>query len=251
MIYYFSGTGNSKWAAEELARLTGDEARAIPQLLESGEAERITATGPRVGIVFPVYAWGPPTLVECFCKKLAAHPGEYRFAVCTCGDDAGNAMKRLKRFFDWESAWSLAMPNNYIIGFDVDSSDLETKKIASACSRLAHIAESIMMNTHEYDVHAGIASGLKTALIRPMFNKFARRTKPFHVTDECNGCGLCARICPVKAIRMENGVLRWVKKSCAQCMGCINRCPQRAIQYGVLTASKGRYFFHENINALL
>ena len=32
MIFYFSGTGNSAWAARQLARLTGDDAYYITTL---------------------------------------------------------------------------------------------------------------------------------------------------------------------------------------------------------------------------
>lgn len=246
MIYYFSGTGNSKWVAGELARLTGDEAQAIPPLMEHAASEGICLRGPRIGVVFPVYAWGAPDMVERFCRKLVPDRADYLYAVCTCGDEAGSAMKRLKRFFNWESAWSLAMPNNYIIGYDVDGSELEEKKIEAARIKLLRISQAIAMNTREYDVHAGFAAGVKTLLIRPLFNAFARRTKPFRVTGDCSGCGLCARICPVRAIQLEDGAPRWVRKNCAQCMGCINRCPERAIQYGARTASKGRYSFQEN-----
>ena len=244
MIYYFSGTGNSKWVAEELARRTGDEAKSIPALM-ANDAGAIIAQDPRIGIVFPVYAWGAPLLVERFCRSLQTGRDAYLYIVCTCGDEAGKALIRMKRFFDWKAAWSLAMPNNYIIGFDVDDPALERSKVSFAREKLAQIADGILSSSSAYEVHEGSYARLKTVLVRPMFNAFARRTKPFTATAACNGCGLCERICPAKAIRLEDGMPRWVRKNCAQCMGCINRCPQSAIQYGHGTLSRGRYYFHE------
>jgi MinD superfamily P-loop ATPase len=76
-----------------------------------------------------------------------------------------------------------------------------------------------------------------------MFNTFARSTRSFSVDDNCNSCGLCERICPIDAIELQNGRPVWVKKHCTQCLGCINRCPQRAIQHGTGTAKRGRYYF--------
>lgn len=47
----------------------------------------------------------------------------------------------------------------------------------------------------------------------------ARRTAHFRVEDSCIGCDLCARKCPVQAIRMENGRPVWVQAQCVLCLG--------------------------------
>lgn len=52
MIFYFSGTGNSSWAARQLARLTGDEAYDITHLNELPNMDNVR----QIGFVFPVYA---------------------------------------------------------------------------------------------------------------------------------------------------------------------------------------------------
>ena len=247
MIYYFSGTGNSKWIAEELARRTNDEVQSIAALQQDGATAVYANCGARIGIVFPVYAWGAPLLVERFCKNLKLAEGVYAYAVCSCGDEAGHAFKRLKRMFAYQSAWSLAMPNNYIAGFDADSPEMEQKKIRAAGEKLEAIAQAVNAHMSVYDVHEGPSAWIKTAFVRPMFNTFARTTKPFSVDDTCNACGLCARICPIGAIAMQNGKPTWVKQQCTQCTGCINRCPQRAIQYGAGTRKRGRYYFKSGL----
>ena len=243
MIFYFSGTGNSQWIAEELARRTNDVAQNLAPLMKDGATSVFAGMDQTIGIVFPVYAWGAPLIVERFCESITLAPGAFAYAVCSCGDEAGKAMKRLKKCFPYQSAWSIAMPNNYIIGFDVDSPALTRQKIQAAHEKIASIAEAVLAKQNVYDVHEGAQAGMKTALIRPMFNTFARATKSFSVDNGCNGCGLCARMCPIGAISMEGGKPVWVRKHCTQCMGCINRCPQRAIQYGSGTAKRGRYTF--------
>ena len=243
MIYYFSGTGNSKWIAEELARRTGDEVTNLAEFINDGPASVFAGMDETIGIVFPIYAWGAPLIVERFCQSITLAPGAFAFAVCSCGDEAGRAMKRFKKFYAYQSAWSLAMPNNYVVGFDVDSPELEQKKIHAAREKIESIAQAVLSHTNVYDVHEGAGAGVKTALVRPMFNAFARATKPFSVDEHCNGCALCARICPIWAIAMEGCKHTWFKKHCTQCLGCINRCPQRAIQYGTGTAKRGRYYF--------
>lgn len=246
MIYYFSGTGNSKWIAQQIASRTGDEAQSIPDLIRDGPTAVYAGAGSRIGLVFPIYAWGAPRLVERFCRSITLVSGAYAFAVCTCGDEAGQAMRRLKRFFPFASAWSFVMPNNYIIGFDVDPPELEQQKICSAKERLNHVVECILTEKTEFDVRAGSGNWLKTALIRPLFNAFALRTKPFYATNDCSGCGNCERGCPTRAIAMQEGKPVWVRKNCAQCLACINRCPEKAIQYGAGTQKRGRYFFQNS-----
>jgi ferredoxin len=250
MIYYFSGTGNSKWIAEQIAAQTGDQTQSIVELTKDGPTAVFAGAGTRIGLVFPIYAWGAPLLVERFCRSIQVETGAYAFVACTCGDDAGLAIQRLKRFFPYQSAWSFSMPNNYILGFDVDSPELEQRKVAAARERLVHVSESIRAGKTEFDVHAGSGARLKTGFIRPMFNAFARRTKPFYATNDCNGCGLCERGCPTKAIALEQGKPVWVRKNCAQCMYCINHCPTQAIQYGAGTKGRGRYYFSEKKNEI-
>ena len=247
MIYYFSGTGNSAWVAEQLARETDDQAMDMAPLMRDGPIAVSASGNVRIGIVFPVYAWGAPLLVERFCKSVKIQPEVYTFAVCTCGGEPGKSMQRLKRFFPWQGAWSLTMPSNYIIGYDADPPEVQQQQILAARNKIPQIAKAIMQGSSAYDVPEGPASGLRTTLIRPMFNAFARRTKPFFATDACNGCGLCARICPIGAIRLENGRPQWIAKHCTQCLGCINRCPQEAIQYGTGTSARKRYFFRQDM----
>jgi len=136
------------------------------------------------------------------------------------------------------------MPNNYILGFDTDGAELEEKKIRAAREKVEQIASSILAHEHVYDVHEVKGAFAKTAFIRPMFNAFARSTRSFVADENCNGCGLCEQICPIGAIQMQNGKPVWVRSSCTQCLGCINRCPQRAIQYGEGTKKRDRYYFH-------
>lgn len=247
MIYYFSGTGNSKWVAETLAIATKDKARDIATL-QHGDGGVITAyAGDCLGIVFPIYAWGAPKIVEQFCNRIRCESGAYVYAVCTCGDDAGRAMDRLKRVLPIRAAWSIAMPNNYVPGFDVDTVEEVRFKINAARERLPEIAHAVTERASEYNVHTGAGARVKTAVFHPLFNVFAQSTKPFFVTSDCTACGLCARSCPSDTIEMRDGNPVWTQRSCLQCMRCINRCPAKAIQYGKATRKRGRYAFDEEI----
>lgn len=240
MIFYFSGTGNSEWAAKEIARLTLDEARDLAPILREGGEVRIPE-GERFGIVFPIYAWAAPKPVRQFLARVRTE-GCYRFAVCTCGDEAGRAMKKLSASFPLQAAWSLAMPNNYIPMFDIDPAEVARKKGQAARMRLHDIAGAVCAGRSVFDVEEGSMPAIKSGLIAPMFNRFAMSDKPFFAEDTCTSCGLCERLCPTQNIVLQDGKPTW-QGSCVQCLACLHRCPASAIQYGKSTKNKGRYYF--------
>lgn len=53
MIYYFSGTGNSKWVAEQLASKTDEIAVNMVEVSVVPSMDNQS-----IGVVFPIYAWG-------------------------------------------------------------------------------------------------------------------------------------------------------------------------------------------------
>lgn len=238
MIYYFSGTGNSKWVAEKLASKTDDIA---VNLMECSVVSSIN--NQTIGMVFPIYAWGPPEPVLEFVKKLTGKPG-FTYGVCTCGADAGNAMEQLCDIFPLNSRYSIAMPSNYIMGADVESDEIIASKITKAKERLDFIGAQVIAKQSVNDVNRGSLPWIKSNLANFGFNKFARSTKPFYVKDNCIACGLCEKNCPTNTIRIIDGKPHWGEK-CYQCTACINRCPVQAIEYGKGTLVRGRYVFKE------
>ena len=239
MIYYFSGTGNSKWVAEQLALKTNDIAVNMVGLKVVPSTD-----GQTLGIVFPIYAWGIPEPVLEFVKRLHGLPA-FTFGACTCGDEAGNAMQKLSRIIALNSSYSISMPSNYIIGSDVESNENIASKISKAKEKIETIAAQIIAKQSIHDVNKGQMAWIKTNLANFGFNMAARSTKPFYVTDMCISCGECAKNCPANSISLVDGKPRWGEK-CYQCTSCINRCPTQAIENGKNTATRGRYKFTDN-----
>lgn len=240
MIYYFSGTGNSKWVADQLASKIGDI--AINMI---GQTKPPSLDNQTVGLVFPIYAWGVPEPVVDFVSMLSGKP-EFAFGVCTCGGEAGLAMQSLNSIFPLDSAYSVKMPNNYVMGSELESRERAVSIIAGSKAKLDQIAEQIIAKQPVVDVHTGNLAWLKSNLFNVGFNMAARRTSPFFVTDKCIACGQCARDCPSQTINMIEGRPHWGKK-CYQCTACINLCPTKAIEYGKGTATRGRYRLEDYI----
>lgn len=249
MIFYFSGTGNSFYAAHEIAHCHGEKLVSIGAEMSNKDNsfEYPIEDNEILGFVYPVYAWAPPQIVIDFIKKMKLIKGRspYIFSVSTCGDEEGYTTKVLRKALErkglkLDSGFTLIMPNNYILGFDVDSKDVEQEKLLRAEEELKQINTAVEKRQKGlFKLVPGKIPSLKTTLVNPLFNAFAIRTERFYATEACTGCGLCEKACSVKNITVQ-GTPRWGKQ-CTQCLACIHRCPVSAIQYGKSTIRKGRY----------
>ena len=116
MIFYFSGTGNTRWAAEELARKIGEKLLFIPDELK-GNCEYELQEDERLGFCFPVHGWQPPHIVRAFIRKATFKvlPTTFVYALVTCGDSIGRTMEILNKDLEKKhlhalSVYSLIMP---------------------------------------------------------------------------------------------------------------------------------------------
>lgn len=238
MIYYFSGTGNSQWAAERLAQLTEDKAQSMAQLEE-------VSYGVRLGIVFPIHAWGVPQLVEQFMKRLRVPQGTFVYVVATCGENVGHGLDKLDRFLKVDSVYSVIMPNNYLIGAKVDAEETVQNKVLKASEALQQISEEVLARKAVTRLSRGKLVSLIDRPVHKLYKKYGRETKYFFVQDSCTSCRLCVTLCPVKKIEMEGDKPRWKAGSCEMCLACLHHCPVSAIQYTRNTIGKERYVFKE------
>ena len=248
MIFYFSGTGNSLHCARMIAKVQNEKLLFIPKELESGNLEYELGENELLGFVFPVYAWAPPKIVIEFIRKMKFKSEiPYIFMLSTCGDEEGNTTEvfqnaLMKKGLKLDSAFTIRMPNNYIIGADVDSKEAEQSKLEVADKKLAEINEVLKSRkSGVFKLIQGNMAEIKTAFINPLFCKFAVNTKKFFVTDACGGCGICEKVCPLHTIKVTQKPV-WGKE-CTQCFACLHRCPTHAIQFGSGTLNKGRYVY--------
>ena len=163
----------------------------------------------------------------------------------TCGSITGSALSDSVRLFAMKgirisAAHRVLMPENYVIFFNVPSEDKLRRRLVKSDRTLAQIIHSIY---EKGDTHLPTPLSRLLALPSRAFHGYYlkhRSTAPFHVSNKCIHCGLCAQICPSHAIRMENNRPTW-HGACTQCLGCLNRCPIAAINYGRKTQKRGRY----------
>jgi len=252
MVFWFSGTGNSYSLAKKIADSLGERLVSISLEMDQHPEGSVLnlAEGERLGFVYPVYAWAPPKMVLDFIDRLkagnAAQKSQpYVYSLCTCGDEEGKTTDILRKHlmrkgFTLVSAFCLKMPNNYILGFDVDSKVVEDEKLQKAGTDLKEIIAMLLERQKDvFHLLPGSMPGVKSSVVNPLFNRFAMNVSKFRATEACNGCGICATVCQGRIITVRERPV-WGKE-CTQCLACIHHCPKRAIEYGKATTAKGRY----------
>jgi len=249
MLYYFSGTGNSKLVCSMVAELLDEKSCPITAPLHTCDYS--------IGIVFPVYAWGMPRIVKNFVEQtlseLITTDKHYVYAIMTCGDDIGytdslikNALSRSN--ITLSAAFSVQMPNTYVAlpGFDIDSPELAQSKIDKMQKLVTRIAATISKHSKVTWVTRGSWAWVKSYVIRPLFMKLLINDEKFRAEERCIHCRKCAAACPVNNIRMVSKqpnntfpLPSW-QHHCEGCFACYHVCPCNAIQYGRFTKGKGQ-----------
>ncbi|MDE6409802.1 MAG: EFR1 family ferrodoxin [Muribaculaceae bacterium] len=250
MIYYFSGLGNTKYVAGKIAEAVGEDKFFIPDIDPLKQYFR----GKSLGFLFPIYSWGVPGIVidfihslpETFIQEVKSNKLPV-WMVCTCGDETGNAPEMLEkclleRDLSLNGAWSVIMPNTYVLlpGFDVDSSVVEKRKLENSERAVQDIAEKIKNGIWEWKLHRGSMPYLRTKIVYPLFKKWGISAKKWHHSSACVKCGKCVKSCPVKNIALESNGPVW-GDNCLSCLACYHNCPYHAVEYGGITKKKGQY----------
>ena len=244
MIFYFSGTGNTKWAASKLAAATREDLISIAPYMRADDSSHnlaepfILKENERLGFVFPVHGWRVPKLVREFISKMKIQrePSDasaenkakaddslknrpFTYCVCTAGDSIGLTIENLNEVIslnpslqalgitEVSSSYSLIMPESYIgLPFmDVDPKEREIRKKENAAQELAIVCEEI------FDRKEGISRLVKgpipwffTKVVGGFFENVLITDKRFHVE----------------------------KDRCVKCGICANVCPVGDIKGG-------------------
>ena len=229
-IFYFSGTGNSLAAAKAL-KAHFDCPRII-NIADIIDGERIFAGYDRVIAVYPSYAYGAPVAVRRFFKRAEFKDGAYIAALVTYGSKQGGALAEAKRLLrrrgiKLDYAGRIPAVENFIPIFGsptekklVGRTAMQENAVRAACQ---DIESGAKRKVHAFRVFPKFVSALFRAA-RPLIVKFYR------VEDTCTGCGVCQKVCPARAIKMDGGKPSFSGK-CELCQCCINWCPRKAVSF--------------------
>lgn len=248
MVLYFSATGNTEYAAKEIARLTDDVSLNLLEKIQKADYSEITSDKPFV-ICAPIYVCEIPNFVRDFLNKVKLTGCREVYFVFTSGGYSGIA-SRLARIFCrhkgyvYKGSADILMPRNYIASDAYPMQDAETVKarIASAKEKIVKSAQIIKEGGKLKSRHVWLFEYVIILPVTPLWIKHVLTAKAFYVKDSCIGCGKCARVCPFNNINIVEKKPVWGDK-CTHCMACISNCPKECIEYGKITPGKERYLF--------
>ncbi len=244
MVVYYSGTGNSRYCAQLLAKRLDDELLDAFHDMKHQIGADLVSGKPWV-FVCPTYAWRIPRIFQKFIQSGSFSGSCDAYFVMTCGSETGNAGAYLQELcgevgLNYRGVLEVVMPENYIAMFPVPGEAESARIIAAAEPVLERGARAIAAGENLLDGKVTLADRIKSTLVNPIFYSVLVKDKKFYVTDSCVSCGRCVESCVMNNITIEDGKLQW-HGNCTHCMACICSCPKEAIEYGKASLGKPRY----------
>jgi ferredoxin len=250
--------------ARKIAEKTKGISISIPAVINK---QSLKTEADSIGIVFPSYMaqlYGIPLVVENFIKKLEDIGSKYIFAVFTFGGyEIVNALPTLKNLAKLikslggklSTEYSVRLPMNNLnydhipIPINKNSETIIEKskeKIDVICKRITNrkkdkyrIIKSLfnfLMTPMYLMLHKSYLTSLKKYAKEPedsnlkYYELMPLTDKSIYVDDKCNGCGICAKVCPIQNIKMVENKPVW-QHHCEMCFACDEWCPINAVHH--------------------
>ena len=251
MILYFSGTGNSEYAAKRIGREIGDEVIDLFERIRSHDVSQMHSERPWV-VVVPTYAWRIPKLVETWLEQTELTGSQKLYFVMTCGGSIGNAGKYLAALcaakkMHFMGCAAITMPENYIALFTTPDREKALQIIGQAEPVMDQVAQWLKLGEAFPPQKPTVLDKVSSGPVNGLFYAAFVHAKKFYSTDACISCGICAKVCPTENVSLVQGKPVW-GTNCTHCMACICRCPTQAIEYGKHSKGLPRYLCPKDLS---
>ncbi|NMM64115.1 (Fe-S)-binding protein [Clostridium sp. P21] len=237
VLYYFSGTGNTKWAADIFKKYFNNN-KVDLHLLNIEKIEEVKIKEFDFLIIgSSVYADIEPKIVDDFLKKFPKSTKKLKTIVyVTQGGKSSSAAsiiaEKLKvKGYNVLIEESIKMPNNYYFLLNKEPNVNEYEKILTdAEDRVKKTVQNFIENNKLKRQNSFIRIKLGKLCGNSFRRVIPRISKNITVTSECTKCGLCLTNCPKSNITFEDGKPVFHSK-CMLCLRCIYICPVNVVRY--------------------
>jgi ferredoxin len=233
VIFYFSGTGNSRHIAQLFCKNTGAQIHSIEEDVDFGA---LIARHDTLAFCYPVYASCVPRPMREFVLRHAdALRGKRTIIFCTQLLFSGDGARAMTAFLpdgakNVTYAEHFNMPNNICNFplFRVKNGEQNRRKLRRARRKMERVCadlENGVIRRRGFGKFSQIL-GKTQNLFWPAIEK--RYASSARTDADCVRCGLCVRICPAGNLTLGGHGIEQ-HDNCVFCYRCVNACPQRAI----------------------
>ena len=244
MVFYFTATGNSLYAARQLDA----NIMSIPQAMRCSCLRRFSDE--TIGVVYPIFGHRPPELVQRFLREVELDT-PYLYIIPTYGARHANAVDivlDICRASGKTPAYvhTLLMVDNYLPAFDMDEQRKMDKNVQGQL-------DAILSDLKERREMISPVTDTDRAAHRQFLDRMSQMPPDawqhlLRVTDSCIGCGICEQVCPSGSIHLEQGKAVHVPGNCQTCLACAHACPQKAIALTVPEKNPNARYRNEHIS---
>lgn len=244
-VFYFSGTGNTWWASEQLIGILQDSGvdascHSIERVSDD-EVRKLLSSSDIIGFGYPIYGSDLPAIMKAFMLAL---PRLERviptFVFCTQWMFSGDGARVASEFLDstrFRIEWTehVNMPNNVSVTalpLPYTNNPARLARIlAKARAKLQRMARYILAGQpyrkgcSRWDIAMG---SLQRVPFRRVFDRV--RDDIDIDPERCIRCGRCVNICPAGNLTWSKGEVV-ADSSCIICLRCYSFCPTSAITY--------------------
>ncbi len=244
-IHFYTGTGNSKHAAEIAAKELSEQgfSVSITQIMRNTQPPSDPAQLHL--FIYPVFAFTYPAGVARYIEQLPIGNGVPTAVIANHGmvstkggahtgyEGAGLdalAQKLSNKGYDVYYTNKVGYTENITILAHARDDQTHREIFEAGDDKMRNMVRDIAAGKklkQEYSFSIRLAS----AAMAFLFNYFGRWSlgKLFAADYSCTGCGLCAKICPAQNITLCGKNPDWGWR-CQGCLGCFNRCPHNSVQ---------------------
>jgi ferredoxin/flavodoxin len=237
VICYYSGSGNTRLACQYIQNNIKNVKFDLFNITK-GSLPDLSAYDVAGFATFTDFL-DPPRLFLDFIGRLPAQANKPAFVFNTYGFINGKTCFTLgkrtgARGFKVVAGHSLHMPESFppmIAGGNGNERAPNERELTAFKKFVSQMEDDFAI------IRAGRGAELKGArfsfisrILPPLSRKRSRNDMGLKYvdTDLCDGCGICAKICPYAAIKMDPKPVFDMDK-CYGCWSCYNHCPKKAI----------------------
>lgn len=234
-FYYFSGTGNTLLVVKKMKKTFEEQGVNVNlHKIEESDTNKVNLNH-KIGIAFPVAFFSTYPFVWDFIKSLPQSKGTEIFMVDTLGGFSGGIVGPLreivkKKGYNPIGAKEIQMPINI---FFIQDKETNETKVQNGLIEAEKYALDILNSKSEWGRVPVLSEGMylfSTGLLKLTKANIHQRWFNFNVKeDECRKCGICAKLCPLENITINEGEYPEHGLNCEYCLRCTSFCPRQAI----------------------